>query len=338
LRAADFQTLNRAGWALHVSLPIIAISTVVDVTLFCVLALLVAGIAWIFPAVSALRATAVLLGGLTAYDWLTVTARLSSLSRIVLALGVAFAVRGWPMKHEDGALRFWKKTLPWTGAFALLVVVGIPAVGWLSDRQVVAKLPAASPQAPNILVIVVDTLRADHLSSYGYSRRTSPNIDRLVRKGVVFENAVSACSWTYPSHVSLVTGRYLFEHGTIRPEKIELFATNKSNFGEPPDDWGGAWRGYRTGAFSGNRFFFTGNSGFRRGFIHFEDYYNSVADMIIRTLPGKEILRLYGKLFKKHLSAEWLEYGTNYGIRKRADEVNRELLSWIDRGGPHPSF
>ena len=62
-------------------------------------------------------------------------------------------------------------------------------------------------------MIVVDTLRADHLSSYGYPRPTSPNLDRIARGGVLFENAFATSSWTKPSHASLVTGRYTYEHG-----------------------------------------------------------------------------------------------------------------------------
>jgi len=77
----------------------------------------------------------------------------------------------------------------------------------------VAHLPEARPGSPNILLIVVDTLRADHLASYGYKRETSPNLDRLAEQGVVFESAFATSSWTLPAHASLVTGRYPHEHG-----------------------------------------------------------------------------------------------------------------------------
>ncbi|HEY1262944.1 MAG TPA: sulfatase [Terriglobales bacterium] len=327
------------SWALHVSPPILGISTVVDVGLFCLLALATAGIARIFTKVSAVRATTVLLVGLTTYDWLTLTARLSSRSRILLALGVAIAFRRWFLTHEQAILSFWRRSLPWAATVAACVLVGIPIAGRVKEHQALAALPTAAKGSPNILVIVVDTLRADHLSAYGYGRPTSPEIDRLAREGVLFENAVAPCSWTYPSHVSLITGRYIYEHRSGRPEQIPLLGPEKGNFGGYPTI-GEALeqRGYRTGAFSANRFFFNSNLGFGRSFIHFEDYYNSFGDMFYRTLAGKEAMRLYGKTFKKRLSADWLQYGTNYGIRKRADEVNDEVLHWIDRGGPHPFF
>jgi hypothetical protein len=73
--------------------------------------------------------------------------------------------------------------------------------------------PGEAPGPPNVLLISVDTLRADHLGCYGYERDTSPGFDRLARDGVVFENAMSTCPWTLPSHTSLLTGLYPAEHG-----------------------------------------------------------------------------------------------------------------------------
>jgi arylsulfatase A-like enzyme len=69
-----------------------------------------------------------------------------------------------------------------------------------------------SPQ-PNILLISIDTLRADHLSCYGYGRETSPNIDALAASGVLFEDAHSSSSWTLPGLASLVTGEHASTHG-----------------------------------------------------------------------------------------------------------------------------
>src|SRR6185503_3910209 len=67
--------------------------------------------------------------------------------------------------------------------------------------------------APSILLVVVDTLRADHLGAYGYARPTSPHIDELARSGVLFEHAQSAASWTLPSMASLFTGLAPSRHG-----------------------------------------------------------------------------------------------------------------------------
>ncbi len=68
---------------------------------------------------------------------------------------------------------------------------------------------------PNIVVIVIDTLRADHLSCYGYHRPTSPRIDALAESGTLFENASSVSSHTRPATASLMTGLYPAVHGAV---------------------------------------------------------------------------------------------------------------------------
>jgi len=67
----------------------------------------------------------------------------------------------------------------------------------------------------NIILISIDTLRADHLSCYGYSRPTSPALDDFAAQGLLFEDASAPSPWTLPSHASMLTGRYPGSHGVI---------------------------------------------------------------------------------------------------------------------------
>ncbi len=92
----------------------------------------------------------------------------------------------------------------------LLTVVLLATVG-----LTVWATPAQTPlgEVPNVLLITVDTLRADHVSSYGYYLKTTPNIDHLASEGARFDNAYSAIPLTGPSHFSIFTGRYPQEHG-----------------------------------------------------------------------------------------------------------------------------
>ncbi|MBD3390072.1 sulfatase-like hydrolase/transferase [Candidatus Micrarchaeota archaeon] len=78
---------------------------------------------------------------------------------------------------------------------------------------------------PNVLFIVLDALRYDHLSCYGYKRKTCPNIDHLAENGWLFENAFSAGMWTPPSHASMFTGLYPKNHGVLG-KNISLPAYN----------------------------------------------------------------------------------------------------------------
>lgn len=70
-------------------------------------------------------------------------------------------------------------------------------------------------RSPNIILIVMDTVRADHLSCYGYHRKTTPNIDKIAKEGILFENAFSTAPWSPPSHASIFTGKYPSHHKTL---------------------------------------------------------------------------------------------------------------------------
>jgi arylsulfatase A-like enzyme len=350
-----FQRINWARWGptLHVSEQIIWISPIVDVILFVVLTLIlwaaVSLLGKLFPKIRAMQAALALLTALTLYDWLTVTARLSHLSCFLLAAGVGIAFSRWAIQHEVEILRFVQRTFPTVAAAGLFALAAIQGGRWLLEERAVAKLPPAAADAPNVLVIVVDTLRADHLSSAGYARPTSPNIDRLAAQGARFQNAIATSSWTFPSHASLLTGRYQYEHGMDKITRMSVAGEQAlSANGLPTLGEALMRKGYRTGAFSANRTFFTHDLGFGRGFIHFEDYFHSCSDMFIRTLYGREFARGYlkrsdGSLVKRILRkfgfTELLDqgaegsgsYGGAFGIRKRADVINREILDWVDR-------
>ncbi len=78
---------------------------------------------------------------------------------------------------------------------------------------------APDPRPLNVVLIVVDTLRWDHLSGYGMPRSTTPHLDALARDGVMFRNAYAPSSWTLPSIVSLHTGLYPGSHGMVDPSR-----------------------------------------------------------------------------------------------------------------------
>lgn len=79
-----------------------------------------------------------------------------------------------------------------------------------------------APDPPNVLLITLDTTRADHLGVYGYARDTSPNLDRLASEAIVYENAYSTSSWTLPAHASLFTGKFPSSHGARRDREGPL--------------------------------------------------------------------------------------------------------------------
>ncbi|MDP6410018.1 MAG: sulfatase [Planctomycetota bacterium] len=83
------------------------------------------------------------------------------------------------------------------------------------ERALVKDRVPSSPEAPNIVLIVMDTLRQDRLHCYGHERETSPNLDALARRGLLFENAYATSSWTWPSTASILTGLPPETHGVV---------------------------------------------------------------------------------------------------------------------------
>lgn len=75
--------------------------------------------------------------------------------------------------------------------------------------------PAYRCASCNVVLVSIDTLRADHVGAYGYDRPTTPHLDTLASSGVVFENAISQSSWTRPAHMSMFTGLHPHEHGFV---------------------------------------------------------------------------------------------------------------------------
>jgi len=87
-------------------------------------------------------------------------------------------------------------------------LLALAMAGSAVAASVILVARSSAPARPNIVLILIDTLRADHLGAYGYDRATSPNIDALARRGVLFETAASQSTWTFGSVPSLLTSRY----------------------------------------------------------------------------------------------------------------------------------
>ncbi len=136
-----------------------------------------------------------------------------------------------------------------------------------------ATQPAARPESPNVLFVLVDTWRADHAGFLGYERDVSPNLDRLVTSGLVFENTQSSSSWTKPSVATLFTGLMPSKHraisqpvlglsvrGTILPPGVTTFVEILRS------------KGWDTAMWSNNPNILP-ERGFAQGAGHFVDYF-----------------------------------------------------------------
>jgi arylsulfatase A-like enzyme len=90
-----------------------------------------------------------------------------------------------------------------------------PGPSHTSSREAREAAAAASERPQIIVLISIDTVRADHLGLYGYERFTSPVLDSLAREGTVFEDASATAPWTLPSHASILTGQFPLRHGVM---------------------------------------------------------------------------------------------------------------------------
>ena len=110
---------------------------------------------------------------------------------------------------------------------------------------------------PNVVLLVLDTVRAGHLGCYGYARRTSPAIDAFATDATRYACARATAPWTLPSHASMFTGRFPFEHGAHRYKGSFLLHLAKIHSKPLPERWptlAEALRaeGYATGGFTAN--------------------------------------------------------------------------------------
>jgi arylsulfatase A-like enzyme len=213
-------------------------------------------------------------------------------------------------------------------SFVILGLVAVLAIGLVTRPRWSAGSPSGPVPTgkPNVLWMVMDTTRADHLSAYGYEKPTSPVLEELAAEGALFEEVHAESSWTIPGHFVMVTGRF-----DAAQEKFlgEEFTTAAEVFRDG---------GYETAAVLGNMSIGRG-SGFEQGFGSLVDgpvriFYLSAFEKIpvIKILlglgiaPPEAVLRLLHR--KTFLQNEAV----------RADRINDDTLDWLDRRDPERPF
>lgn len=160
----------------------------------------------------------------------------------------------------------------------------------------------------NIVLITLDTTRADHLGCYGYKKDTTPFLDSLARKGILFENAYANATWTLPSHASLFTGMMPSVHGVgysnffVSPS-VKTIAESLQQ------------KGYTSAAFIGGPFLVSAFN-INQGFDFYDEHLDPHSELKRLTL-----FRLISKLTGKSL---WHTDGQRHGA-----EINQEVSSYL---------
>jgi arylsulfatase A-like enzyme len=207
---------------------------------------------------------------------------------------------------------------------AMLGGLAIGVEGWrqLGELRAVVGLPRAAKNLPNVLLVVLDTVRAKSLSLYGYERSTSPFLEELARSGVTFQQAMATAPWTLPSHGSLFTGLYPHE---FRSGWLTPFNVSQPVLAEVL-----AAQGYVTGGFIANRDYTTSELGLARGFAYYRDSQISVRQAVGDSFLGREVSK------DDDQRAQWTSRGLLYRIS--AEETNQAFLSWQAQHADRPFF
>ncbi len=250
------------------------------------------------------------------YGLLLAPMRLLPWASRILAVGLTMMLFRAARPHLPAVCSRMRQTVPYLATVWLLLAIGIAGGERFREWNAVRNLPPAEPGQPNVLLIVLDTARADRMSAYGYARPTTPFLEQLAREGTLFTHALATSSWTLPSHASLFTGLYPFEHGATaerldgsHPTLAEVFRAH----------------GYRTAGFTANVIMTQRRTGLNRGFQRYQDLFGSPLDAAHRTTYGRRIIFRYA-----------MRTLGNYPGRKFAEDVNRDFLQWLD-GGPGAS-
>ncbi len=248
--------------------------------------------------------------------------RLHIYAGALLAFGIATQSTRVIVARQDAFDRFVRRALPLTLGLVVCLAAGVFGYEAWQARHSRAQLGPKPDKAPNVLLIVLDTVRAKSLSAYGFPLPTSPRLQQFAQAGVRFDQAFTTAPWTAPSHASMFTGQY--------PSSLSI------GWREPLDDTYTTLaealrgRGYVTKAFVGNTMGCTVERGLHRGFETYRDFPLSWQEFarssaMVRMLANMSRLR--------PLLGWWDLVGRKWG-----PAVSGEFLAWLDQKPDRPFF
>jgi len=262
-----------------------------------------------------------LLGAMAAFGIGVLFPRIHIAAIALVALGVGMRLARVLGEREGLERMIARSSLLMAGVLAVPILVAGP----VEHRRSAASLADLAPPrdaAPNVLLLILDTVRAKSLSIYVDSLDTAPRLAAFARRGVVFDRAIAPTSWTLPSHASMFSGRA--PHELSADWQVPLDDTT------PVVAEAFTAAGYATGGFVANRIAAGPNSGLSRGFSTYR-----VDDFSLgRVLMGASFSRWL-------LLSPRLKFTGLYGVvlmKKDGRHVNQQFLRWLDGIGGRPFF
>lgn len=268
---------------------------------------------------------AIVVGVMAMIGWLAIVmtpGRLYVPAAVLLSVGLAVQTARFVTPRLPELSRLVRRTAVWMAAVVAVMLVTSLAGARSRESGVLDQLPDG-PNAPNVLLLVIDTARAENLSLYHHARPTTPALEELAGRGVTFDRAIAPSSWTLPSHASMFTGHWAHELSANWSTPLDAtYPTIAERLSE---------HGYATGGFVANLDYASPPMGLARGFQHYDSYSLQVGEIALATAFGR------------HLSVSArLRNVTGYQDllgRKTAAYLNERVLRWIDgAGGDRPFF
>ena len=247
------------------------------------------------------------------FTWISMFDQVHIAAAVLLGIGVGVqSARVSRYRRETVESRV--APLAWQlAALVLVIATGMLLRDHFKERQALARLGAAVPGAPNVLLIILDTVRGESLSLYGYPRPTSPEISRWAAGGVVFDRAFSEAPWTLPSHASMFTGRHGHELETSWDTPLEREPATLASVLSA--------RGYSTAGFVANVRYCGRETGLARGFTVYHDFRVDAGEAFKSARLTESFHSTFGR--KLHL----------FPIRPRtgAAEIRATFNGWLDQ-------
>jgi arylsulfatase A-like enzyme len=303
-----------------------------DLMLFLAMGMVLAAAVKLRPGVGGWLGPRLICAGAVWPALLVAGPRIYTAAWLTLALGIGSCMARWLERDPAGWRRWLLVSFP-ALLGAVLVPAGLLVGGDRLKQWREASRPLPPAGSPNVLLIVLDTVRADRLSLYGYPRATSPTLEHLAHQGIRFDEARATAPWTLPSHASMFTGRWPWEISARWMTPLTAgFPTLAEYLGS---------RGYATAGFVANTVYCSYDTGLSRGFTHYEDYVLDLARLApFRTAVlvdrGVDLAGRLGVAASRTVGVGPFRQGLEALLRpllatgrKNAALVNREFLDWL---------
>ncbi|MDP1861361.1 MAG: sulfatase [Gemmatimonadaceae bacterium] len=314
-------------------------------TVFAPFALLAILVAVVLHHSAALRIGLALWITLITFSFLLLYPAIHGYASLILSLAVGVQLSGVLARRERSTLIVARVASCVLGLAAIAGYFTVTGGRRRAEASALAALPAAAGDAPNVLLIILDTVRAQSLSLYGFDKPTTPWLVEWAKRGVVFEEAYATAPWTLPSHASMFTGKYASAQSG---SWVHPVADSETTIAE-------VFRahGYATSGFTANLVATRYESGLGQGFIRYED---------LKTTP-KEVVLSSTITQSDNLLRFWDRYEGGWGLRnafaafrrtsfqpkwtdlthhlKSAEEVTTSFLAWretLGAGRPYFTF